>query len=87
MMGTVFRKTRTQPLPAGAELFTRGGQRFARWKPATGKTRTARVTNSEDGSLRIQIEAATYTAKFRTGQGLIREVSTGCRDEDVLAQC
>ncbi|MCX7418872.1 MAG: site-specific integrase [Planctomycetia bacterium] len=81
-MGTVFRKTRTQPLPAGAELFTRAGQQFAKWKPAKGKARTARVTTSEDGGLRIQTEAATYTAKFRDGLGHIREVSTGCRDED-----
>ncbi len=81
-MGTVFRKTRTRPIPAGAELFTRAGQQLARWKPAKGKTRTAKVTTGEDGSLRIQTEAATYTAKFRNGQGVIREVSTGCRDED-----
>ena len=81
-MGTVFRKTRTRPLPVGAELFTRSGQRFARWKPAKGRTRTAPVTTSEDGLLRIQTEAATFTAKFRNGQGLVREISTGCHDED-----
>ncbi len=81
-MGTVFKKTRTRPLPAGAELFTRAGQQFARWKPLKGKTRTAKVTSGEDGTLRIQAEAATFTAKFRNGQGVIREVSTGCRDED-----
>ena len=60
-MGTVDRKTRTRPLPAAAELFTKGRQRFARWKPLKGKTRTARVTISEDGSPRIQTEAATAT--------------------------
>ena len=81
-MGTVFKKTRTRPLPAGAELFTKAGQRFARWKPLKGKTRTAKVTSGEDGTLRIQTEAATFTAKFRNGQGVIREVSTRCRDED-----
>ena len=81
-MGTVFRQTRTRPLPAGAEVFTRAGQQFARWKPLKGKTRTAKVTTGEDGTLRIQSEAATFTAKFRNGQGVIREVSTGCRDED-----
>ncbi len=81
-MGTVFKKTRTQPLPCEAELFTRAGQQFAKWKPAKGKARTAKVTTSEDGSLRIQTEAATFTAKFRDGLGHIREVSTGCRDED-----
>jgi hypothetical protein len=31
-MGSVFKKTYTKPLPAGAELFSRKGQRFARWK-------------------------------------------------------
>ena len=81
-MGTVFKKTRTRPLPAGAELFTKAGQRFARWKPLKGKTRTAKVTTGDDGTLRIQAEAATFTAKFRNGQGIVREVSTGCRDED-----
>ena len=81
-MGTVFRKTRTKPLPVETELFTRAGQQFAKWKPAKGKSRTAKVTTSEDGSLRIQTEAATFTAKFRDGLGYIREVSTGCRDED-----
>ncbi len=81
-MGTVFKKTRTRPLPAGAELFTKAGQRVARWKPFKGKTRTAKVLTGEDGTLRIQAEAATFTAKFRNGQGIVREVSTGCRDED-----
>lgn len=81
-MGIVFKKSRTRPLPAGAELFTKAGQLFARWKPLKGKTRTAKVTSGEDGTLRIQAEAATFTAKFRNGQGIVREVSTGCRDED-----
>ena len=81
-MGSVFKKTRLQPLPIGATVFTRAGQQFAKWKPATGKARTAKVTTGEDGTLRIQTEAATYTAKFRNGQGHVRTVSTGCRDED-----
>ena len=29
-MGTVYRKTFTKPLPAGAEVFIRKGERFAR---------------------------------------------------------
>ncbi len=35
-MGTVYRKTFTKPVPAGAETFTRKGQRFARWKDRKG---------------------------------------------------
>ena len=65
-----------------AELFTKNGQPFARWKPAKGKTRTAKVTTAKDGSPRILDEAGTYLAKFRDGSGYVCEVSTGCRDED-----
>ena len=52
-MGTVFKKTFTKPLPAGAETFVRKGERFARWKDRKGKTRTAPLTVGKDGSERI----------------------------------
>ena len=82
-MGTVYKKTVTRPLPKGAELFTKNGQPFARWKPAKGgKSRTAKVTTGADGSPRILDESGTYLAKFRDGSGYVCEVSTGCRDED-----
>jgi len=80
-MGTVFKKTYTKPLPAGAETFTRQGQKFAKWKDAKGKTRKALLTTGADGSTRLLIEAATYTAKYRDGAGLVQIVATGCRDE------
>lgn len=80
-MGTVYRKTATKALPAGAETVTRKGQRFARWKDAKGKTRTAPLTTGRDGSERILVKARTYTAKYRDGTGIVREVPTGCRDE------
>ena len=81
-MGTVFKKQTTRPLPIGAELFTKGGQRFARWKPAKGKTRTAKLTTGRDGELRIVTESRTYFAKYRDGGRLEQTVATGCRDED-----
>ena len=81
-MGSVYRKSVTRPLPAQAEMFTKAGEQFARWKPATGRTRTAKVVTGADGSPRIRTEAATFTAKYRDGAGIVREVSTGCRDED-----
>ncbi len=80
-MGTVYRKTATKPLPAGAKLIVRKGERFAEWKPAKGKTRTAPVTTGNDGTERVVVTARTYTAKFRDGSGIVREVATGCRDE------
>ncbi len=80
-MGTVFKKTFTKPLPAGAELFTREGRQHARWKPAKGKARKAAVTVGEDGTPRLLIVASTYSAKYRDGAGVVRTVATGCRDE------
>ncbi len=80
-MGTVFKNQTTRPLPVGAEFFTKGGQRYARWKPAKGKTRTAKLTSGRDGSKRIVTEWPKWLAKFRDGRGIVREVSTGCKDE------
>lgn len=80
-MGTVYRKTVTRPLPAGAEIIVRNGERLARWKPVKGKSRTEPVIMGQDGTDRIATTAATFTAKYRDGAGVVREVSTGCRDE------
>lgn len=80
-MGTVFKKTVTKSLPAGAEVFTRKGQRFGRWKDRKGKARTAPLTEGKDGSVRIVIESARYVAKYRDGAGIVQTVPTGCRDE------
>jgi len=81
-MASVFRKTYTKPLPGGAEIFTRKGEQIARWKDGKGKTRTAPLTTGRDGSDRIVVTAGTYTAKYRDGDGVVREVSTGCRTKD-----
>ena len=69
-MGTVFRKQTTRPLPAGAELFTKSVQRFARWK-AGKRTRTTKLTTGRDGSERIVTQSATYFANDRDGEGLL----------------
>lgn len=79
-MGTVYRKQTTRPLPVGAELFTKRGQRFARWK-AGKRTRTEKLTTGRDGTERIVTESPTFLAKYRDGQGIVCEVSTGCKDE------
>jgi len=68
-------------MPNRSEIFSRKGNRCARWKDSKGKTRTALVTVGKDGQDRLLIEASTYTAKYRDGKGLVREVPTGCRDE------
>jgi integrase len=80
-VGTVFRKTFTKPLPPGAEVFTRKGERFARWKDRRGKSRTAPLTVGKDGTDRLSVESPYYVAQYRDGSGLLRVVPTGCRDE------
>lgn len=80
-MGTVFKKTATKPLPAGAKIIVRKGQRLAEWTDAKKKRRTAPVTTGKDGTDRIVVTTRTYTAKYRDGSGVVREVATGCRDE------
>lgn len=80
-MGTVFKKTFTKPLPAGAKIIVRNGERLAQWKDAKGKTRTEMLTVGKDGTDRILVTAGTFTAKYRDGSGVVQEVATGCRDE------
>src|SRR5689334_9420452 len=80
-MGTVFKKQVTRPLPDEAELFTRKGQRFARWKDRRDRTRTAPVTVGMGGADRILTESPYYVAKYRDGAGIVRIAATGCRDE------
>ena len=80
-MGTVFKKTFTKPLPAGAKIIVRNGERLAQWKDAKGKSRSESVIVGKDGTDRVLVTAGTFTAKYRDGSGLVREVATGCRDE------
>ena len=43
-MASIYHKKYTRPMPEGAEVFERGGQRWARWTDGNGATRTAPVT-------------------------------------------
>lgn len=79
-MGSLRRKSITKPLPANAEIVTQRGERRARWKGPNGKSRTARIVEGKDGELRIAVESKWF-AKYRDGEGFLREVATGCNDE------
>ena len=80
-MGSLRKKTATKPLPPDAELFRKKGVQFARWVNGTGKKKSARLTTGKDGSNRIVVESGKWLAKYRDGSGVIREVSTGCKDK------
>ena len=38
-MGSLLKKSYTKPVPPGAEVYTKRGQRYARWTDRQGKTR------------------------------------------------
>jgi len=89
-MATLFKKQFTKPLPPDAKIVSRTVKdrngnpeckQLAQWTDRSGKKRTAEVTMGKDGSQRIKDEAATWTAKYRDGEGVVCEVATGCRDK------
>lgn len=89
-MGMVFRKCYTMPVPAGAEIVERDGQRLARWRVRNGQQRSAEVVDGADGRLRVRGQSRSFMARYRDGNGAIVEIATNCRDEiaarAVLAQ-
>ena len=40
------------------------------------------MISGRDGADRITVESGTYLAKYRDGEGVVQEVSTGCRTKD-----
>ena len=77
-MGTIYRKQYTLPIPPDAKLITRKGKQLAQWTSRSGKVKTAGLNEAGD---RLRCETGTYIAKYRDGDGVVREVSTGCRDK------
>ncbi|MGB2985216.1 MAG: hypothetical protein WBE26_04980, partial [Phycisphaerae bacterium] len=80
-MGMILRKQYTMPIPPGAEITERDGQRLAHWRLRNGKLRSAEVVNGKDGKLRVRGQSRYYMARYRDGSGEIVEVATGCKDE------
>lgn len=80
-MSSIFRRFSTVRVPQGARLFEREGKRFAEWKGRDGRKRTAEVKQRQDGSLRALVRSPIYFLKYRDGQGIVRERSSGCHDE------
>ncbi len=85
-MGSILRKSVTRPIPSGAEIVVVKGKRVARWRTSKGKLRSAPVTTGKDGADRIREESSTFFARYRDGDGLTVETSTGCRDESAARQ-
>jgi len=89
-MATLFKKQYTKPLPPDAKIVTRSvkgrdcknvSKQFAQWTDRYGKKRVADLITGKDGSQRIKTESETWIAKYRDGEGVVREVATGCYDK------
>ncbi len=76
-MATIFHKQYTKTIPPNAKIVTRNGKHYALWKVGN-KAHSAELTL--DGT-KIKAVAAVWTAKYRDGDGIICEVSTGCTDK------
>ncbi len=83
-MGRVYKPIVYKRLPDGAELFTRKGERFAKWTDRRGRVRTASVAvpkrGEHVGQARLVVASGRYVAEYRDGDGK-HSIPTGCRDE------
>jgi hypothetical protein len=64
LMGSVFRKTTTRPVPTGATVARQGGKLVARWKTRAAKWRTVEIVTLADGRQAIRQESSTYFAEL-----------------------
>jgi hypothetical protein len=58
-MGSVFRKTTTRPIPAGATIARQGNKPVARWKTRAANWKSAPVVTLEDGRQVIRQKSST----------------------------
>jgi len=84
-MGYLYRPTQTKAIPPGAELFTRKGERLARFTDGRGRTRIATVTTTDSGADRLVLTSPYWRYRYRDGSGQLRDAPTGCKDQ-VAAQ-
>jgi len=77
----VYRKAYTMPIPRGAEIVERDGQRIARWRLRNGQPRSAEVVDCQDGRVRVRGQSRLYMARYRDGDGQVVEIATNCKDE------
>jgi integrase len=78
-MGTVLLPLVVKPLPRGAEITEKNGERIARWRDSRGSIRTAQVRTTARGDC-IAMHSTKYVARYKDANGEHRTVSTGCRD-------
>lgn len=56
-------------------------EQIATWKSRGGEKQQGVVIESPDGTRKVRVRSPIWTAKYRDANGVINEVSTGCRDK------
>lgn len=70
-MATVYRKTYTRPIPAGASILTHRGRQCARWADPRGRMKTVPLT--EDGT-KLLLERSRWYIDYKDAAGRRRTV-------------
>jgi len=78
----IFRQTYTKPLPDGAEVFTRKGQKLTRFRNDSGKTTMAPLSKDETRVIR---ETTKWYIEYKGADGTIKKVA-GFRDRQATEQ-
>jgi integrase len=81
-MASIFRKSYKRPVPPGAEIITRKGQKLARWKGKGGRIQTAPL--SEDGT-EVVLEYRRWQIAYEDHTGK-RVVTKGFTDRGATEQ-
>jgi integrase len=77
----LFRPVKHKPIPPGAEIISKDGQRFARWRGRSKKLVTAPITTADDGTETVAVPYGIWSARYTDHNGRSIQRSTGCRDE------
>ena len=84
-MASIYRRTRSYPIPAGAEILTdRKGQRFAKWTDGkTGRTRKEPLNEAGDA---VTVESGSYLIAYVDASGKRVEINSGTSDKATAEQ-
>ncbi|MCA9199592.1 MAG: hypothetical protein KDA87_18750, partial [Planctomycetales bacterium] len=79
-MASLHKRSFWKSVPDSAKIITEDGKQIASWKDSKGTRRRAEVVE-RNGKPMIRVSGKTWLAKYRDGNGIVREVSTGCREK------
>ena len=82
-MGSIYKRTRKRPIPAGATIVTKRGKELVEWTGKDGRLHRAKLT--EDGQ-KIEVESKTYYIKYRDENDIQQAENSNASDKDTAQQ-